>query len=303
MLTAFTSFCIVLGIFVWKTVIVVPMRAAYVIERLGKFRIVLRPGLHFLVPFFDRIAYAHEVREQVIDIPSQSCITKDNIQVEVDGIVYLKVMDPQKASYGIGNYRMAAVNLAQTTMRSEVGKLSLSKLFSERESLNENIVKEIDVASDSWGVKVLRYEVMNINPSSHVISTLEQQMEAERTKRAEITLATAEKDSKINVSQGERQKSINLSEGERQRRINMANGKAKEIELVADATAQGIKLISEAIASPGGSVAVKMQLSSQFIEEIGRIMGNSDISVLPNEMANIKGIFEGVNQITPTLQK
>jgi len=303
MLTGITIAAAILFVVFLKTVVVVPMRAAYIIERLGKYRTTLEPGIHFLVPFFDRIAYNQEVREQVFDIPSQSCITQDNIQVEVDGIVYLKVMDPQEASYGIGDYRTAAVNLAQTTMRSEVGKLTLGNLFSERESLNENIVKEIDVASDSWGIKVLRYEVMNIYPSEHVVSTLEKQMEAEREKRAEITLATAEKESNINVSEGERQKAINISEGERQRRINVATGKAKEIELLAEATAKGIAMISKEIQRPGGQVAVKMQLLDQFIGEIGKIMHSCDIAVLPNEMANIKGIFEGVNQVAPNINK
>ena len=188
MLTFVTIISIILLFILWQTLLVVPMRETVVVERLGKFIAVLEPGFHFLVPFFDRVAYRHEIREQVLDIPSQTCITNDNMQVEVDGLVYLKVMDTKKASYGIGDYRNASVNLAQTTMRSEVGKLSLSKIFSEREALNDKIVKEIDLASDPWGIKVLRYEIKNISPSSHVLATLEKQMEAEREKRAEITL-------------------------------------------------------------------------------------------------------------------
>ncbi len=301
MLTAFTIFSAVVFFIFLNTVVIVPMRSHFIIERLGKYYKTFQPGIHFRIPFFDQISYVQEIREQVIDIPSQSCITQDNMQVEVDGIVYVKVTDSHAASYGIGDYRKAAVNLAQTTMRSEVGKMTLGKLFSERESLNEHIVREIDVASDPWGIKVLRYEVMNIYPSGHVVSTLEKQMEAEREKRAEITLATAEKEFKINVSEGERQKAINISEGERQKRINEATGKAKEIELLADSTAQGIIMISKAIKKPGGNTAVKMQIVDQFIKEVGGIMAGSNVSVLPSEMANVKGIFEGVDQVSKTI--
>lgn len=278
--------------------VVVPMRESFVIERLGKFRAVFQPGLHLVIPFIDRIAYRHEIREQVFDIPAQHCITKDNIQVEIDGLVYLKVMDAKLASYGIGDYRNAAINLAQTTMRSEVGKLSLGEIFSEREKLNEKIVREIDQASESWGIKMYRYEVANISPSTHVVTTLEKQMVAERDRRAEITLATAEKEAKINISEGERQESINHSVGERQRVINIAEGRAKEIQLLAEAQAQGIALVAEAINQPGGDKAIKMRLVDQFVGELGRILDGSDVSVLPAEMAKVKGIFEGVDQVS-----
>jgi len=193
MLTFLTVLFLIALVLLWKTACIVPMRDAFVIERLGKFRKVLEPGFHILIPFFDRIAYRHEMREQVIDVPSQACITRDNMQVAVDGLVYLRVIDPERASYGIEDYRRAAVNLAQTTMRSEIGKLDLSQTFSERDALNDSIVREIDKASDPWGVKVLRYEIRNITPSTDVIHTLEKQMEAEREKRAEITRADAER--------------------------------------------------------------------------------------------------------------
>lgn len=278
--------------------VIVPMRESFVIERLGKFRAVFQPGLHFMIPFIDNVAYRHEIREQVYDIPAQHCITKDNIQVEIDGLVYLKVMDPQLASYGIGDYRNAAINMAQTTMRSEVGKLSLGEIFSERETLNETIVREIDKASQSWGIKVYRYEVANISPSTHVVTTLEKQMVAERDRRADITLATAEKEAKINMSEGERQEAINHSVGERQRRINIAEGKAKEISLLAAAQAEGIAMVAEAINMPGGNKAIKMRLVDQFVSELGTILEGADISVLPSEMARVKGIFEGLDQVT-----
>lgn len=302
MLTVLTILTIITLFVLYNTVVIVSMRETFIIERLGKFRTVLNPGLHFLIPFFDRIAYRNEMREQVFDIPGQACITQDNMQVEVDGLVYIKVIDPHKASYGIGDYRNASINLAQTTMRSEIGKLTLSKTFSERDSLNEKIVREIDLASDSWGIKVLRYEIKNIRPSQHIMATLEKQMEAEREKRAEITLALAHKESQIIRSEGERTESINISEGEKQRRINIADGKAKEIELFADATSQGIRLVAGAINTEGGEQAVKMQLVEQFIEEVGKVMEESKVSVLPAEMANVKAFFEGANKVTAPLK-
>ena len=298
MLTAFTILVLLALFVLWKTFIVVHMREAVVIERLGKFRVVLPPGFHFIIPFADRVAYRHETREQVIDIPSQACITRDNIQVTVDGLVYLQVLDPHKASYGIENYRRASVNLAQTTMRSEIGKLSLGQSFYEREQLNETIVKEIDKPSDSWGIKVLRYELRNITPSANVVHTLEKQMEAEREKRAEIVRASAEKEATICVSQGERQEEINLSEGEKQRRINVAKGRAEAISTLAVATAEATRLIAAAVEQEGGSAALKMQLVEEFIETFGQITAKANISVVPIELAKIKGFFNGISEVT-----
>ena len=219
------------------------------------------------------------------------------MQVAVDGLVYLKVTDPQKASYGIGDYRKASVNMAQTTMRSEVGKLTLSRIFSERDTLNDKIVKEIDIASDPWGIKVLRYEIKNISPSNHVLATLEKQMEAEREKRAEITLATAKKESQILLSEGVRQEAINISEGEKQKRINDAKGRAQEIELLANATAEGSALVAGAVNKPGGSTAVKMQLIEQYIDELNDVLGKAKVTVLPENMANMKAFFEGTEKL------
>jgi regulator of protease activity HflC (stomatin/prohibitin superfamily) len=301
-MTVLTVLTLIFLIFVYLTVIVVPMREAVVIERLGRFLKVGQPGLHILTPLIDRVAYRHETREQVLDIPPQSCISRDNIQIEVDGLLYLKVVDPKLASYGIANYQLAAINLAQTTMRSEVGKLSLSETFSEREALNDKIVEEIDAASNSWGIKVLRYEVMNIQPSTHVVATLEKQMEAEREKRAEITLATAEKEARINLSEGERQFAINISEGEKQKKINEAMGKGQKITLIAAATAEGMTMVAEAINQAGGPTAVKMKLVDQFVDELGEILKHADVSVVPAELARVKGIFEGIDLVTNPLQ-
>tara|TARA_Y100000590_G_scaffold451228_1_gene592279 strand:+ start:1035 stop:1949 length:915 start_codon:yes stop_codon:yes gene_type:complete len=300
MLTYFTILLLISMIIFLKLVVIVPMRQHSILERLGNFKTVLKPGIHLVIPLFDRIAYRHEIREQVIDIPAQSCITKDNIQVSVDGLVYLKVMDAKKASYGIGNYRRASINLAQTTMRSEIGKLTLGETFAERDRLNDSIVTEIDKASDPWGIKVLRYEVRNITPSAQVVHTLEKQMEAERQKRAEITLASADKESKILISEGHRQEAINLSEGSKQSRINHSQGKAKEISIIAEATAEGLKRVSSAIQKPGGSFAVQMRIVDSYIEELGKVLNQPGTSIYPFEIAQLKGITD---VLTDSLKK
>lgn len=294
-------FLLVVGVIAYNLLLIVPMRLMCVVERLGKFRGVLEPGWHFLIPFVDRVAHRHEAREQCINIPHQSCISRDNIQIDVDGLLYIKVMDAYKASYGIENYLVAATNLAQTTVRSEVGKLRLSETFSERDKLNETIVTEIDEASEPWGIKVLRYEVMNITPSHNVVQTLEKQMEAERQKRAEILLANAERDSTINLSEGDRQSDINRSEGERQRRINVAEGKAQEIQILANATAEGMGAIAEAISAEGGAEAVRLRLLESYIAEVSGLFRDSDVSVVPAELARVQGFFEGMDQVSATI--
>ncbi len=294
---AFTIGFLVVIFFVTRTFIVVPMRETVVKERLGKFAGQLTPGFHFMIPFVDRAAYRQEMREQVIDIPPQTCITRDNIQVEVDGVVYLKVVDAGKASYGIGNYRIASINLAQTTMRSEIGKLTLDETFSEREQINDNIVREIDKASDPWGIKMIRYEIRNITPSPQVIQTMEKQMEAERNKRAAITVSTGQREAKILVSEAERTEAVNLSEGEKQKRINEAQGRASEIRLLANAQAESVRLIAGAIQKPGGDLAVKSQLMEQYLTELGRILSVSRVSVLPTQVASLRGLMDGIARV------
>lgn len=296
MFTAITIFVLLAGIVIYNLMIIVPMRQCCVLERFGNFRRVLEPGFHLVVPFLDKVAYRQEIREQVLDIPAQSCITRDNIQVSVDGLVYLKVMDAKRASYGIGDYQLASINLAQTTMRSEIGKLTLGDTFYERDKLNESIVREIDKASDPWGIKVMRYEIKNISPSRQVVHTLEKQMEAERAKRAEITLATAGKESKILISEGHRQEAINISEGEKQKRINEATGRAQEIEILAEASAEGLQKVALSIKKPGGDYAVKMRLVEDFVKRMGEVMKNADVSVLPTDLAHVKGILTALNQ-------
>ncbi|MBT7538540.1 MAG: paraslipin [Gammaproteobacteria bacterium] len=299
----FTILMLIVALVAYNLILIVPMRELCVIERLGKFRSILEPGLHFLIPFVDRVAYRHETRELCINIPHQSCISRDNIQIDVDALLYIKVMDAYKASYGIEDYLIAAINLAQTTVRSEVGKLRLSQTFSERDALNETIVREIDNASETWGIKVMRYEVMNITPSRNVIDVLEKQMEAERQKRAEITLANAERDSTINLSEGERQEAINLSEGERQKRINEANGRAQEISILATATANGMTAIARAIKQPGGYQAMNVRLVESYIDQVDSLYARSDVSIVPSELANIEGMFEGFDRVATTINR
>lgn len=294
-------FIVFLYFIITRLFIIVEMREEVIQERLGKFKKILKPGFHFMIPFVDRAAYHQEMREQVIDVPGQTCITKDNIEVIVDGIAYVKVMDSYKASYGISNYIAASVNLAQTTMRSEIGKITLDDTFSEREAMNENIVREIDKAAGPWGVKVMRYEIKNIRPSNEIVDTMEKQMEAERQKRADITNSEGFRASRINESQGEKQSQVLISEAERQRRINEAKGRAKEIELIALASANGIKRVAEAVAKPGGELAVKTKLVEQYIDQFGKIIKSSNVSVLPVETANLKTFFEGAAAVSESV--
>jgi regulator of protease activity HflC (stomatin/prohibitin superfamily) len=283
---------------VTKTFIVVSERHSVLKERLGKPAGALKPGFHFMIPIVDRAAYTQEMREQPVDVPPQVCITKDNIQVEVDGVVYLQVKDAYKASYAVSDYRTSAINLAMTTMRSEIGKLTLEGTFSEREKVNDSIVKEIDKDSAKWGIKVKRYEIKNITPSLAVIHTLEKQMEAERQKRASITTSTGQKEAKILVSEGERAQSVNLSEGERTKRINEASGRAAEIRLLAEASAKGIQLVGESILQPGGEAAVKAQIAEQYITELGRILEGAEVSVVPHDMTKMRAFFEGAARVS-----
>jgi len=297
-LTMLTIFAAFLLFVLLKTTVIVHARETGIKERFGKFQGVLNPGLHILIPFVDKVRYRHDIREQVVDVPMQSCITRDNIQVAVDGDVYFKVTDPIKASYGIADYVDGVVHLAMTTMRSEIGKLDLDAAFCEREHVNTSVVTEIDEASDAWGVKVLRYELETVEPSPNVIQTLERQMEAERAKRAEITMADAERSSRTNVADGERQYAINVSEGDRQRRIDEAEGRAEAISLEAEATALAIYRVAQALTEPGGNEAMRLQIVERFIDEFGAIVSNAHVTVVPSDIAQIKSFFEGIDQVS-----
>ena len=280
-----------------KTAVIVPQKTAYIIERLGKYRCTLEAGFHILVPFFDRVAYRHTLKEQAIDVPPQECITKDNIAVSVDGILYMQVMDPAKASYGIGNYLFATTQLAQTTMRSEMGKLDLDRSFEERTTINAAIVSAVDKASDPWGIKVTRYEIKNITPPQTIRDAMEKQMRAEREKRAMIAESEGERQSKINRAEGERQQAIALSEGERARRINEAEGRAKEITLVAEAQAEGIRKVATALNEPGGLNSVNMQLAQQYLAQFGNLAKQNNTMIIPADLANVAGVIKACTSI------
>jgi regulator of protease activity HflC (stomatin/prohibitin superfamily) len=292
-ITAYVLAAVCLFVF-FKLIRIVPEQEAWLVEQFGKYQKTLGSGMHLVIPFVQKVAYKHLLKEEVLDVDPQVCITSDNVQVTVDGILYLKVMDPLKASYGIDNYRYATAQLAKTTMRSELGKLDLDRSFSERDVLNDEIVRAVDEASDPWGIKVTRYEIKDIAPTETIEEAMKQQMRAEREKRAEILASEGDKESRINVSRGERQEAINLSVGEKQRRINEAEGRAKSIEIISTATAEGIKEIAGAIRTPGGDKATNFRVSEQFIAQFGNIIRSADTSVLPFEMAQFKSILEAV---------
>lgn len=290
-----TVFLIGLIIFVFiifvKTIRIVPQRSAFIVERLGKYSNTLTAGLHVLVPILDKVAYKHTLKEQAIDVAPQTCITRDNISVEVDGILYLQVIDAKKASYGINNYQFASMQLAQTTMRSVIGKLELDRTFEERETINSVIVDAVDKASDPWGVKVTRYEVKNIIPPQSIKDAMEKQMRAEREKRALIAESEGDKQAKINRAQGDRQELIARSEGEMQKRINEAKGRASEIEQVAVATANGIREIAGAIGEKGGLDAVNLRVAEQYIGEFGNLAKTNNSLIIPSNLADISGMI------------
>ncbi len=273
-----------------NTARIVPQKSAYIVERLGKYSKTLQAGFHILAPFLDRVAYKHSLKEVAVDVPPQTCITRDNITVDVDGVLYLQVIDPVKASYGIENFLFALVQLSQTTMRSEIGKLELDKTFEEREAINHSIIAAVDKASDPWGVKITRYEIKNIHPPQTVRDALEKQMRAEREKRASIAQSEGERQSLMNVSEGTKQQAIAISEGEKMKRINEAEGRAKEIELVAIATAEGIRKIAEAIQMPGGSEAVNLRVAEQYIIQFGNLARESNTMIIPTNMSDVGGV-------------
>jgi regulator of protease activity HflC (stomatin/prohibitin superfamily) len=271
----------------YQAVRIVPQRSNYVVEFLGKYQKTLQAGLHILIPFVQRVAYVQSLKEETIDVPSQSCITKDNIAVEIDGILYLQCQNAELASYGIDDYRYATSQLAQTTLRSEIGKIELDKTFEERDMINASVVQAVDMASNAWGVKVLRYEIKDINPPSTVRDALEKQMRAERERRAVVAESEGNRTATINVSEGQRQEMINLSEAEKLKQVNEAEGKATEIELLAKATAAGIRTIAEAINAPGGSAAVNLRVAEQYIDQFGHLAKATNTLILPSDVGNI----------------
>jgi regulator of protease activity HflC (stomatin/prohibitin superfamily) len=280
-------FCVAVSVVIVKTAIVVPQQMAFVIERFGKYSATLGAGFHVLWPFFDLIRYRHSLKEQAVDIPEQTCITKDNVQVGVDGVLYLKVLDPERASYGIDDYMYAISQLAQTALRSEIGKIDLDKTFEERSTINNAVITELDKATEPWGIKVLRYEIKNINPPSDIIAAMEEQMRAERRKRASILQSEGERDATINAAEGLKAQVIRQSEAAKLQQVNEAEGQAAAIRSVAEATAEGIRQIASAMSSPGGIEAAQIRLAEKYIAEFGKIAHESTTVVLPAQVSDV----------------
>lgn len=286
-----------------KTAKIVPQKQAYIIERLGKYSKTLEAGFHILVPFIDKVAYKHTLKEQSIDVAEQICITKDNISVGVDGILYLQVFDAKKASYGIDDYRFATQALAQTTMRSEIGKMDLDKTFEERDLINSRIVASVDEASDPWGVKVTRYEVKDITPPESVRDAMEKQMRAEREKRADIAESEGQRQARINRAEGQKKEAIFVSEGEKLKRINEAQGKAQEILEIANATAEGIRKVATAIGEKGGRDAVNLRIAEDYIEQFGKLAKENNTLIIPSNLSDVAGIVGSIGKVIGTVSK
>ena len=274
-----------------KTAVVVPQQSAFVVENLGKYSRTLQAGFHILIPFIERPAYKHTLKEQAVDVPEQVCITRDNVQVGVDAVLYLQVLDAHRASYGIGDYLFAISQLAQTTLRSEVGKIDLDRTFVERANINASLVSELDKASNPWGVKVLRYEIRNINPPSDVITAMEKQMRAEREKRAVILTSEGERDAKINTADGEKQRVIKESEAAKLRQINEAEGQAEAILTVARATAQGLREVAAALCVEGGEAAMQLRIAEQYVDQFGRLAQTGNTFVVPANLTDLASMI------------
>ena len=286
-----------------KTARVVPQREQFVIERLGKYAKTLDAGFHLLVPFVDVVAYKHTLKEQTVDVPSQSCITKDNISVEIDGVIYLQVNDARAASYGIQDYMFATSQLAQTTLRSEIGKIELDRTFEERETINSQVVHAVDRAAEPWGVKILRYEIKDIVPPASVKDALEKQMRAERERRAVVASSEGERQARINVSEGERQEAINLSEAEKLRQINEAEGRAEEIRLIAEATAAGVRAVGAAVSEPGGKDAINLRVAEQWVTEFGKLAKANNTMIVPAQLGDVSTLVSTVMGTMGNIQK
>ena len=294
---AIVVYTIILIYIAYKFIIsirIVPAQEVLIVERLGKYHKTLGAGFHLLIPFLDKVVYNVSLKEEAIDVPSQICITRDNVQVKVDGIIYMKVIDPYKAIYHINDYKFALIQLAQTTMRSVFGDLDLDKTFEERESLNAKIVGVVDEAADHWGVKIMRYEIQNITPPERVLQSMEKQMTAEREKRALIAKSEGDKLSRINRSEGQKQEMINESEGEKQRLINEAEGEVQEILQVAQATAEGIRQIANAIRQKGGEHAVMMKIANEYLTKLKRLANKETEILLPMDFTNLEGVLKGL---------
>ena len=284
-------FLIIAIVFISQTIKIVPQQNAWVVERLGKFDRVLTPGLKFLIPFIERVSYKHSLKEVPLDVPSQVCITKDNTQLQVDGILYFQVTDPMRASYGSSNYIVAITQLAQTTLRSVIGKMELDKTFEERDAINASVVAALDEAALNWGVKVLRYEIKDLTPPAEILRSMQAQITAEREKRALIAASEGRKQEQINIATGEREAFIARSEGQRQAEINTAQGQAAAIVAVADATADAIRKVAEAIQSPGGEQAVQLKVAEKAVEAYAQLAQKNNTMIVPGNMSEVAGLI------------
>lgn len=288
---------VLLIIILLKTAKIVPNQQAYVVERLGKFRTVLYAGFHLLIPFLDVVAYKRSLKEQVLDVPKQTCITKDNVSVDIDGVLYLQVIAPEKSAYGISDYLFGSVQLAQTALRSAIGKLELDKTFEERTTINQEVVAALDAATSPWGIKVLRYEIRDITPPATVMEAMEKQMRAEREKRAVIAQSEGEMQSQINCAEGAKQAAIAESEGKMEALKNQAMGEAALIEAVAQATAEGLRLVSEQVSVPGGVAAANLRIAESWIQQFGSLAKEGTTMIIPQDLANLSGIVAGLTSV------
>ena len=283
---------VIAAIFITRSIKVVPQQNAWVVERLGKYHSTLAPGLNFLVPFIDKVAYKHSLKEIPLDVPSQICITRDNTQLQVDGILYFQVTDPMRASYGSSNYIVAVTQLAQTSLRSVIGKLELDKTFEERDIINAQVVQAIDEAALNWGVKVLRYEIKDLTPPKEILHAMQAQITAEREKRALIAASEGRRQEQINIATGEREAFIARSEGEKQAAINSAQGEAAAITAVADATAQAIERIAAAIRQPGGEQAVQLKVAERAVDAYGKVAADATTTlIVPGNMSEVSALI------------
>src|SRR6267142_3448064 len=291
-LVVFVVLAILVIVIIAKTAVVVPQQSAYIVERLGKYRATRQAGFQILAPFMDAVRYRHSLKESAVDIPEQVCITRDNVQVHVDGVLYLKVMNPERASYGVSDYLFAIIQLAQTALRSEIGKIELDRTFEERTHINLEVVNELDKATEPWGIKVLRYEIKNITPPVDVLAAMEKQMRAEREKRAVILTSEGQRDAAINSAEGEKQQVIKASEATKQQQINEAEGAAEAILAIAGATAEGTRRVAEAINLPGGFEAVQLRVADHYIEKFGQLANASDTTlIVPASVGDISGML------------
>ncbi len=295
--------CVFVAIVLFKSIRIVPQQMAYVVERLGKYSRTLDAGLHITIPFVDRIQYVHTIKEIVMDIPEQICITRDNVQVNVDGVLFFRVVEASRASYGVANFEQAIIQLAQTTLRSEIGKLDLDRTFEEREKVNNAVILAIDNATDPWGVKVLRYEIKSITPPGDVLAAMEKQMRAEREKRAKVLESEGDRDSKINRAEGEKQQTIKNSEAQRQRQINEAEGEASAILSVAKATAEGLQRVAEILNTPGGRESAELRVAEAYVQEFGKFATDANTIIVPANPADLSGMmataFSVFNRMNP----